>query len=126
MENLSRVFSKTKKKIKADEEIEFHNSIQDWIFTTIYQLWKSASKNACKSESKQKPCHWCQSYSKLDTLLHKTQRRVFLLLKYQGSSSVGLIKWINTLAVAWSQTPKKDKATKTAEAGNNPEEMSVQ
>ena len=37
--------SKIKKK-KALEEIEFHNSIQDLIFTTVYQLLKSASKNA--------------------------------------------------------------------------------
>ena len=35
MENLSRVFQKQKKKKK---EIEFHNSIQDWVFTIVYQL----------------------------------------------------------------------------------------
>ena len=34
------------KKEKAHEEIEFHNSIQDLIFTTVYQLLKSAWKNA--------------------------------------------------------------------------------
>ena len=37
--------SKTKKK-KKHVEIEFHNSIQDGVFTTIYWLWKSAWKNA--------------------------------------------------------------------------------
>ena len=30
-------FSKTKKK-KTHEEIEFYNSIEDWIFTTVYRL----------------------------------------------------------------------------------------
>ena len=30
-------FSKTKKK-KTHEEIEFHNSIEDLIFTTVYRL----------------------------------------------------------------------------------------
>ena len=30
-------FSKTKMK-KIHEEIEFHNSIEDWIFTTVYML----------------------------------------------------------------------------------------
>ena len=38
MKNLSRVFQK---------QTEFHNSIQDWIFTTVYLLSKSAWKNAC-------------------------------------------------------------------------------
>ena len=28
--------SKTEKKKKAHEEIKFHNSIQDWVFTTVY------------------------------------------------------------------------------------------
>ena len=45
MENLSRVFQKQKRK-KAYEEIEFHNSIQDSIFTNVYRLLKSAWKNA--------------------------------------------------------------------------------
>ena len=39
MENLS----KTKKK-KTHEDIEFHNSIQDWVFTTVYQLYKVLGK----------------------------------------------------------------------------------
>ena len=29
-------------KKKTHEEIEFHNSIQDWVFTTVNQLEKSA------------------------------------------------------------------------------------
>ena len=32
---------------KGFYEIEFYNSIQGWVFTTVYQLWKSAWKNAC-------------------------------------------------------------------------------
>ena len=36
MENLSRVFQKQNK--KTHEEIEFQNSIQDWVFTTVYWL----------------------------------------------------------------------------------------
>ena len=46
MENLSKVFQKQKRK-KTQEEIEFNNSIQDWVFTNIYRLYKSAWKNAC-------------------------------------------------------------------------------
>ena len=46
MENLSWVFQKQERK-KTHEEIEFHNSIQDSVFTTVYQLQKSAWKNAC-------------------------------------------------------------------------------
>ena len=43
--------SKTKRKKKTHEEIEFHNSIQDWgVFITVYQLQKSAWKNAWKGE----------------------------------------------------------------------------
>ena len=38
--------SKTKKKKKTHGEIEFHNSIQDRVFITIYQLKKNAWKNA--------------------------------------------------------------------------------
>ena len=34
MENLSRVFQKQKRK-KKQGEIEFHNSVQDWVFTTV-------------------------------------------------------------------------------------------
>ena len=34
MENLSRVFQKQKRK-KKHEEIEFDNSIQNWVFTTV-------------------------------------------------------------------------------------------
>ena len=37
--------SKTKKK-KKHEEIEFHNLIHDWVFTTVYWLKGSAWKNA--------------------------------------------------------------------------------
>ena len=33
-----KVVSKTKKKKKTFEEIEFHNSIQDRVFTTVYWL----------------------------------------------------------------------------------------
>ena len=44
MENVSPVFQKPKR-TKTHEEIEFHNSIQDCIFTTVYQLQKSAWKN---------------------------------------------------------------------------------
>ena len=41
-------FKNKKKKKKAYEEIEFHNAIQDWAFTTIYLLKKSAWKmSAC-------------------------------------------------------------------------------
>ena len=36
MENISKLFQKKKK--KKHEEIEFYNSIQNWVFTTIYQL----------------------------------------------------------------------------------------
>ena len=48
MENRSRVFQKQKRKKKTHEEIEFHNLIQDQVFTTIYQLQESAKKNACQ------------------------------------------------------------------------------
>ena len=37
MENLSRVFQKQKGK-NTHEEIEFHNSVQDRVFTTVYRL----------------------------------------------------------------------------------------
>ena len=50
MENLSGVFQK-QKRTKAHEEIEFHNSIQDWVFTTVYRLKKSVWKNACVCNS---------------------------------------------------------------------------
>ena len=36
MKNILRVFQKQKR--KKNEEIEFHKSIQDWVFTTVYQL----------------------------------------------------------------------------------------
>ena len=35
MENLSRVFQK-QKIIKTPEEIKFHNSVQDSVFTSVY------------------------------------------------------------------------------------------
>ena len=39
MDNLSRLFQKQKtKKKKKNEEIEFHDSIQDRVFTTMNQL----------------------------------------------------------------------------------------
>lgn len=44
MENLSSVCQKQKK--KKHEEIEFHNLIHDWVFTTVYWLKGSAWKNA--------------------------------------------------------------------------------
>ena len=32
--------SKTKQnKKKAHEKIDFHNSVQDWVLTTVYQVW---------------------------------------------------------------------------------------
>ena len=37
MENFSKVFQKQKNK-NTNEEIEFHNSIQEWVFTTVYRL----------------------------------------------------------------------------------------
>ena len=43
MENLSSVFQKQKtkqNKKKTHEEIEFHNSIEDWVFTTVYRFRK--------------------------------------------------------------------------------------
>ena len=36
MESLPRVFQKQKR--KTHEKIEFHNSVQDWVLTTIYWL----------------------------------------------------------------------------------------
>ena len=45
MENLSRVFQKQKRK-KTPEEIKFHNSVQDSVFTTVYWLQKSVWINA--------------------------------------------------------------------------------
>ena len=42
MKNLSRVFRKQKEKKK--HEIEFYNSIQDWVFTTVYQFTKVPGK----------------------------------------------------------------------------------
>ena len=30
--------SETKKEKKTHEETEFHNPIQDWVFTTVYRL----------------------------------------------------------------------------------------
>ena len=38
MDNLSRLFQKQKTKKKKNEEIEFHDSIQDRVFTTMNQL----------------------------------------------------------------------------------------
>ena len=43
MEILSKIFQKQNKNKKAHKEILFHNSIQDWVFTTVYRLEKSAS-----------------------------------------------------------------------------------
>ena len=37
MENISKVFGKQKKK-KKHEKSEFHNSVQDWVFTNDYWL----------------------------------------------------------------------------------------
>ena len=37
MESLSWVFQKQKRE-KKHEEIEFHNSVQDLVFTTVYRL----------------------------------------------------------------------------------------
>ena len=37
MENLSWVFQKQERK-KTHKETEFHNSIQDSVFTTVYRL----------------------------------------------------------------------------------------
>ena len=37
MDNLSRVFQKEKRKT-TPEEIEFYNSVQDWVFTSVYWL----------------------------------------------------------------------------------------
>ena len=37
MENLSRVFQ-TQKRERTHEDTEIHKSIQDLVFTTIYQL----------------------------------------------------------------------------------------
>ena len=46
MENLSKVFQN--KQEKKHKEIEFHNnSIQDWVFASVYRF--SAWKNACTS-----------------------------------------------------------------------------
>ena len=39
MENLSKVIQKQKRK-KRRKQIEFCNSIQDWVFTNVYQLEK--------------------------------------------------------------------------------------
>ena len=50
MENISSVFQRQKRK-KTHGETEFHNSIQDWVFTTVYRLQKSAWKNDWKSNS---------------------------------------------------------------------------
>ena len=50
MENLSGGFEEKKpKNTHTHEVIEFHNSIQDFAFTTLYQLQKSSCKNACSS-----------------------------------------------------------------------------
>ena len=53
MENFSSVIHNQKRK-KIDEEFEFHNSIQDWVFTIIYWLQKSAWKYACTPVLKMK------------------------------------------------------------------------
>ena len=61
MQNYSTVFQK-QKRTKTHEEIEFHNSIQDLYFTTVYRLQKSVWKNA-----RQESCfgiffaHYCAS-----------------------------------------------------------------
>ena len=44
MKNLLKVFQKQTK--KKHEETEFHNSIQDWVFTAVDQLQQSPWKNA--------------------------------------------------------------------------------
>ena len=37
-------FKRLKKKKKKNEKIEFHSSIQDWVFTTVYRLRKVHGK----------------------------------------------------------------------------------
>ena len=39
---------------------------------------------------RQKPYHPCQTLSKFDVLLHKTHRKVLLVIRCQGSTSLGL------------------------------------
>ena len=48
MNNFFEGISKTNK--KTHEKIDFHYSIQDWVFTTVYQLSESVWKNACNAE----------------------------------------------------------------------------
>ena len=43
MENLSKVFQKQTKKTHM-ERLEFHNSIQYWVFTTTYSCRKVLGK----------------------------------------------------------------------------------
>ena len=45
IKNFQGYFNNKKEK-KLHEEIQFHNSIQDWVVTTIYQLLTSAWKKA--------------------------------------------------------------------------------
>ena len=36
-----------------------------------------------------KPISLCQTYNKFDAFLHKTHSKVYLVLRYQGSTNVG-------------------------------------
>ena len=66
-----------------------------------------------------KPCHPCQTFSKLDSLLQNTQG-VLPGLRYQGLTSLvhNIIKQYNILDLAWSHIqPKKNNATKRVEGG---------
>ena len=42
-----------------------------------------------KSEYKQKQCQLRQTFSKFDSLLYKTHSKVLMVLRYQGSTSLG-------------------------------------
>ena len=36
-----------------------------------------------------KPCHLCQTFNTFEALLHKTYSKALLILRYQGSTSLG-------------------------------------
>ena len=45
---------------------------------------------ASNQSNSRKPCHPFQIFSKFDALLHNTHSKVLLVLRYQGSTSLGL------------------------------------
>ena len=86
MESLSRAFHKQTK--KTHEETEFHNSIQDWAFTTVYQLQKSASKNASLGSGTQPHYEPPGKFHIREVIVTCSRLALHKLIQIQGMDSV--------------------------------------